>query len=156
MEHTALLTDLADLPEFEGGPGAQPSDLVRLRVVAGGALTEEYEAFLLLFGFAIWDGGMLYGTYELGSVMPPSYDADAERQTLKQRSRLMPSCFGDVSANGLVIMKYEGGGFYFLHSAASGTPGVVARYEFAEPDGPTESWPTFEQFLRRAIRLSER
>src|SRR5689334_16959170 len=108
-----ILAKLARMPEFTDGRGCTDEEVASLETTAAGALPDTYRRFLDSHGFAIWDGGMLYGRYELGSILPPSYDLDAARQTAKARSRGNPACFARASGNGLVISKYEGGGFYF-------------------------------------------
>lgn len=141
-----ILTKLAQAPEFTDGCGCTAQEITNLETTAGGKFPDTYRQFLEAHGFAIWDGGMLYGRYELGSALPPSYDLDAARQTEKARTRRIPACFARVSGNGLVVSKYEGGGFYFLRTDPA-RAGVVELYEFGEDGGPTGSWPSIEAFL---------
>ncbi len=150
MADRDLLAELAAAPEFTSGSGCTDAEIAVLEKLAGGPLQPTYREFLRRFSFAIWDSGTLYGTYKLGSVLPSSYDLDAARQTKEARKDGIPSCFTAAAKLGLVISKYEGGGFYFLH-AGPGKSGTVDLYEFAEDDAPVETWKSFDRFLEKLL-----
>src|SRR5688572_20920248 len=107
MSEATVLERLASAPAFTHGPGCTDDQVAALEKFAGGPLPESYRQFLARYGCAIWDSGTIYGCYELGSLLSPSYDLDAARQTDETRRDAIEGCFTPAAKSGLVLSQYD-------------------------------------------------
>jgi hypothetical protein len=157
MAKAAVLERLASAPEFTPGPGCTPDQIAKLETFAGGRVPQDYREFLVLCGCAIWDGGKLFGCYELGSLLPDSIDLDAARRTKDWREDVPEGCFTPAPRSGLVVSDDDSGGFYFLN-VGSKKNGAVDHYVFGEGEdnAPTESWPSFTKLVEALLDQSKR
>lgn len=138
MPLSDLFTTLEQQPSFRHGRATSLEGIKAIEDSLRIQLPEQFKEFLQRFGFALWEGHAIYGLYDLGSALPPSFDLDAVRQTTKQRQRPVPAPFAHIAAEGIVIKKYEAGGFYFLFGDGTSRAGQVVLFQFGEDESEVE------------------
>lgn len=128
--------------------GASDQEISNLENNLNIELPEDYVAFLKTFGFAWWFGWIIYGISE-------NERRDALFQTLKARNEKLPLDFKRIPLEGIVISKYEGGGYYFLYSKDCPRSGEVSLIIDETFGNEVQTWKSFKDFLGYLDDLDE-
>jgi hypothetical protein len=146
-----LLDRLESVPDIMRGAPADDARLKAIENNLGVKLPDDYAAFLRRFGFALWDGGCVNGSYQMDEENLPGYDFDVVRNTLEQRRAKRPKHFEPLPKDGMVLDDDQAGGYFVLMSASSPKCRGVVYYNYEDAGGPDESWPTFADFLAERL-----
>jgi SMI1-KNR4 cell-wall len=121
--------------------GANPEQIASLEVQLGISFPEEYRWFLRNYGYVSWFGHCLLG------FSPNDRDHDTLLATNKMRATKLPKGFHSMPAYGNIVMKYAGGGYYFLFSKGTELEGSVELFSDELGGQPSDRWESFAEFV---------
>src|SRR5262249_2800700 len=130
------------------GRGATNAEVAHVQSSLEILLPPCYAEFLRICGYASW-----FGHAVLGVSNDATYDTVGYTQRI--RDRKLPKGVARLPKNGNVVMKYGGGGQYFLYAADTLRAGEVVLFtdEMGGAEDDAESWKSFEEFLECFVNL---
>jgi hypothetical protein len=142
MDLSSLFADMRRQTNFTcGDRGASEDEIDHIETTLEVKLPESYVTFLKTFRYAWWFGHAIYGVSE-------DEELDALTYTIEARQEDLPEGFLPLPKDGIVVERYGGGGYYFLHGADSlASPGTVSLLLDETFRHEAESWESFEAFL---------
>jgi hypothetical protein len=144
-ETIAKLKSAPDLETYQGS--VSDAQVSEISSQTGCKLHREYVEFLLAFGFALWDGHVVYGVFdENDSRYPKSYNFSAITQTKEARQLHRNSKYPHYD-DSIVIEKDGMGGYFLLVSANDQGASPVVWVDMDEDWVVTKTWDSFESFL---------
>lgn len=142
-----LLERLPSLKKFRSGSPVAEATIVEIERQLGVRLPVDYVDLLRKFGFVRWFGHAVYGVHRNESEKAAGYDFDVVTQTLRARNEQISPEYQALPIDGVVIERYDAGGWYLLFAAESPRAGQVALFDHEVNGTEVQSWESLENFL---------
>jgi antitoxin YobK len=127
--------------------GATSEQVASAEKVLGILFPDEYTWFLRTYGYVVWFGHAILG------LSPNDTDYDTLYFTGKMRNAKLPRGFTPIPTEGNIVMKYGGGGYYFLFSKGTKFEGNVKLFTDDMGGRESEHWDTFREFVEYFCRF---
>ena len=142
-----VLKRLPQLKKFRAGVPATDVDVASVESTLAVRLPADYVAFLRTFGFVRWFGHCVYGIVRPEVVQVPGYDYSMVTHTVHARAEAARTGLETLPLEGVVIERYDAGGWYVLFTEGSGRSGTVALFDHEAGGAEVQGWPSLEAFL---------
>lgn len=140
-----VLKQLSQKENFRSAKGTITEDEIEIFATElGVSLPAGYSAFLLEWGHAVWFGHRICGIADR-----ENYSAVA--QTL--RARAADKKTASVAADAVVLMPYDGGGYYMLRCGEKDFGSVVLT-ETASGGDIVQKWDSFDSFAAYLLSVT--
>jgi hypothetical protein len=142
-----VLIRFPQLRKFHSGKPATERDIADIESALSLHLPADYATFVRHFGFVRWAGNAICGFVHPDVPRMPGYEYSVVTQTAEARAEVIDAGYGKLPSDGMVISRYDAGGWYVLFAEESKRPGAVALFDHEARGGEVESWPSLEAFL---------
>jgi antitoxin YobK len=127
--------------------GVPLSEIKKMEDELGIVFPLDYSRFLSDVGYVSWFGHAILGH------SPEDSDYDTVYQTLRMRNVPLPVGFTPIRGDGNIVMKYAGGGYYFLTAQGSPDEGRVVLFTDDYGGRPSQHWDSFTDFVAHFSRF---
>lgn len=139
MELKEIFNRLAQKDGFECGEGQDEKSIQQLEEKMKIRFPDEYKAFLGDLGYALWNGGKIYG-------ISKKLVADVVHRNQLVREGIKIGEFRKLPEDAFLIEDY-GDAFFMLFGNDSKRKGQVGLYLTERPDWEEKNWKSFKEFL---------
>jgi len=130
--------------------GALDEEIIALETHYKITLPDDYKEFLQKFGFALWFGDYICGLVEENTKFGKTLNVYRKTDYYHDFYDNAPE-YQSVSNKGLIVNKYDGGGYYFLFSKESERAGEVGLF-LTETFGQEDStFASFTDYLSHSV-----
>ncbi|CAN5212690.1 hypothetical protein BH11PLA2_BH11PLA2_02290 [soil metagenome] len=133
-----------------------PNDVKSLQSEMGLTFPEDYLSFLIKYGFALFDGAIIFGIAPVVGIEKKSFDFSVSRQTQSAKDE-KPDDLGFIHAvkDGAVVGTDDSGGYYILFATSSAHSGKVSHIKHDSQWLEVDSWPSFTHYLKHCIENAD-